>query len=148
MQMTKKKGLNKKGYTLIELMVVITIIAILAAAGTGIYKGYVEKAKAAVHYDTARQIKEALLICEVEYIAKGELDASIYWDDAFIKAPNHPDSILYPYVGENIKECNGYTLKLGKDTNGDYQISGFSYESEGYSVKWERDGDITVEKID
>lgn len=146
--MKKAKILNKKGYTLIEQMVVITIIAILAAASTGVYKGYVEKAKTAVHYDMARQIKEALLLCEVEYMAKGELDASLYWDDAFIKAPNHPDSILYPYVGEAMEECNGYALKLGKDDNGEYQISGFSYEAEGYEVKWVRDGEITVEKAE
>ena len=142
------KGLNKKGYTLMELMVVIMIMVILTATGTGIYRGYVDKAKAAVHYDTARQIKDALLICEVEYMAKGELDASVYWDDAFIKAPNHPDSILYPYVGESLEECEGYTLKLGKNESGDYQISGFCYESEGYMVEWERDGEITVEKIE
>ena len=144
----KGKGLNKKGYTLMELMVVIMIMVILTATGTGVYRGYVDKAKAAVHYDTARQIKDALLICEVEYMAKGELDASVYWDDAFIKAPNHPDSILYPYVGESMEECKGYTLKLGKNESGDYQISGFCYESEGYMVEWERDGEITVEKIE
>lgn len=147
--MTKKRRiLGKKGYTLVEIMVVITIMTILAAAGTGIYKGYVEKAKAAVMYDTARQIKEALLICELEYMAKEDMDASAYWSDAFLKAPNHPDSILYPYVGESIKECNGYTLKLGKDKNGQYRITGFSYESEGYTVIWTREDDITVEKIE
>ena len=38
---------NEKGNSLIELMVVIAIMAILAAAGSGIYRGYIDKAKAA-----------------------------------------------------------------------------------------------------
>lgn len=137
---------NKKGYTLVEMMAVITIMAILASAAAGVYKGYVEKAKTATLYDTARQIKEALLMCEVEYIAKGELNENIYWDEAFLKAPNHPDSILYPYVGEITEDCIGYTLKLGKDSDGEYQIKGFIYETDVYTVKWIRDEDITVTK--
>ena len=67
--MTKEKmkhGIGKKGYSLVELMVVITIMAILAAAGTGIYTGYIEKAKKASLLETAHQIKEALLVCETE----------------------------------------------------------------------------------
>lgn len=137
---------NKKGYTLIEMMAVITIMAILASAAAGVYKGYVEKAKTAALYDTGRQIKEALLICEVEYMAKGGLDESVYWDEAFLKAPNHPNSILYPYVGEATEDCTGYTLKLGKDSDGDYQIKGFIYETNDYTVRWVRDEEITVTK--
>lgn len=137
---------NKKGYTLVEMMAVITIMAILASAAAGVYKGYVEKAKTVALYDTARQIKEALLMCEVEYMAKGELNENLYWDEAFIKAPNHPDSILYPYVGEITADCTGYTLKLGKDNDGDYRIKGFIYETDTYTVKWVRDEDITITK--
>ena len=137
---------NKKGYTLVEMMAVITIMAILASAAAGVYNGYVEKAKTAALYDTARQIKEALLMCEVEYMAKGELNENLYWDEAFIKAPNHPDSILYPYVGEITADCTGYTLKLGKDNDGDYRSKGFIYETDTYTVKWVRDEDITITK--
>ena len=137
---------NKKGYTRDEMMAVITIMAILASAAAGVYKGYVEKAKTAALYDTARQIKEALLMCEVEYMAKGELNENLYWDEAFIKAPNHPDSILYPYVGEITADCTGYTLKLGKDNDGDHRIKGFIYETDTYTVKWVRDEDITITK--
>ena len=33
----------KKGFTLVELMVVIVIMAVLAAAATPVFAGYVEK---------------------------------------------------------------------------------------------------------
>ena len=39
----------KKGFTLVELMVVIVIMAVLAAAATPIFAGYVKKARAAEH---------------------------------------------------------------------------------------------------
>lgn len=142
----KKKKLGTKGYTLVELMVVVAIMAILAASATGIYTGYIEKAKTAALLSTGRQIKEALLICEAEYMAKSDSeDDSFYWNDGFLKAPNHPDSVLYPYVGELTKDCTGYTLKIGKDDGKEY-IKGFVYETDSYTVKWVRDGDITVEK--
>jgi len=142
----KKQLLNDKGYTLVELMVVIAIMAILATTGTGIYKGYIDKAKSAAMLNTGHQIKEALMICEAEYQASGNNGSAMYWSDDFLKAPNHEDSILYPYVGEVTKDCVDYSLKIGKDSNGDPQITGFTYETNEYVVKWKRGEEITVTK--
>lgn len=142
----KKGKLGNKGYSLVELMVVIAIMAILAATGSGIYKGYIEKAKSAALLNTGHQIKEALMICEAEYQASGNSGASLYWNDQFLKAPNHEDSILYPYVGEVTKDCVGYTLKIGKDKDGNQQIKGFVYETDEYTVRWTRGDEITVTK--
>ncbi len=145
--MTKeKKKLGKQGYSLVELMVVIVIMAILAAAGTGVYTGYIEKAKTAALYDKAHQIKEALLICEAEYMAMSDVDDMIFWNEEFLAKPNDPNSILYPYVGENTGDCTGYTLKTGKDSDGDPKITGFVYDTEDYKVIWKRDGDVTITK--
>lgn len=36
---------NRRGFTLVELMIVVVIMVILAAAATPIFKGYVERAK-------------------------------------------------------------------------------------------------------
>lgn len=138
---------NEKGNSLIELMVVIAIMAILAAAGSGIYRGYIDKAKAATMLNTGRQIKEALMLCEIEYVASGGNGSTMFWSDAFLKAPNHEDSILYPFVGEVTQDCVGYTLKTGKDSNGNPQIKGFTYETDEYVIKWKRGEEITVEKI-
>lgn len=142
----KRRKLGNKGYTLVELMVVIAIMAILAATGTGIYKGYIEKAKSAALLNTGHQIKEALLICEAEYAASGNSGTSLYWNDEFLKAPNHEDSILYPYVEEVTQDCTGYTLKIGKDSEGNQQIKGFIYETVEYEVRWIRGEEITVTK--
>lgn len=142
----KRRKLGNKGYSLVELMVVIAIMAILAATGTGIYKGYIEKAKSAALLNTGHQIKEALMICEAEYLASGNSGGSLYWNDEFLKAPNHEDSILYPYVGEVTKDCVDYSLKIGKDSNGNQQIKGFVYETDEYVVRWIRGEEITVTK--
>ena len=58
-QIRKKRSC--KGYTLVELMAVIAIRAALAAVSAGIYSGYVERAREAELYETAEQIKNALL---------------------------------------------------------------------------------------
>ena len=142
----KKHVGNEKGFSLIELMVVIAIMTILASTGSGIYKGYIDKAKTATMLNTGRQIKEALMICETEYVASGGNGSAMFWSDAFLKAPNHEDSILYPFVGEATQDCVAYTLKTGKDSNGNPQIKGFTYETDEYVIKWRRGEEITVEK--
>ena len=58
--MPKKKVIeNTKGYSLVELMVVIAIMAILAASSTAVYTGYIKKARSA----------EALAQCRAVYVA-------------------------------------------------------------------------------
>lgn len=47
---------KKKGFTLVELMVVITIMAILAAAATPVFSGYIRRAKAATYLTQCRSV--------------------------------------------------------------------------------------------
>ena len=55
----KKWLKNKKGYTLVELMVVVTIMAILAATSTPVFSGYIKKAKASNYLVNCRAVSMA-----------------------------------------------------------------------------------------
>jgi len=56
--------MRKKGFTLIELMVVIAIIAILAAIAVSGYKSYIRKAQAKELLTFARAcVQEAMAQC-------------------------------------------------------------------------------------
>lgn len=50
---------NKSGFTLMELMIVLVIIVILAAAGVPYYKDHLERQKAAVGVTTLRMIADS-----------------------------------------------------------------------------------------
>lgn len=50
------KANRKKGFTLVELMVVIAIMVILAATATPVFSGYIRRAKAAEYLTQCRAI--------------------------------------------------------------------------------------------
>lgn len=141
-----KKLKEKSAYTLAELLVVVAIISILTCIAVPAYVQYTEKAKQTVLLNTARQIKQALLICEIEYMTEGKLDESVYWKEEFLKSPNDPDSVLYPYVGSATGDCISYSVKWGEYDGEEYRIKGFRYETEDYIVQWNRGDEITITK--
>ena len=54
---------EQKGYTLVELMVVLTIIAILAGTSTPVFTGYVKKAKSSGYLAQCRTVYMAAESC-------------------------------------------------------------------------------------
>ncbi len=67
--------MRKKGFTLIELMVVIAIIAILAAVALTSYRSYMRKAKAKELVALARACaQEVIATCEIEGSGSVTLD--------------------------------------------------------------------------
>jgi len=76
--------MRKKGFTLIELMVVIAIIAILAAIALTSYRAYIRKAKAKELVTFARAcIQETIAQCmtDPDFDAVDQLDACQNPDD-------------------------------------------------------------------
>ena len=78
------KKMNKKGFTIVELVIVIAVIAILAAVMIPTFGGIIEKAnKSAVQQAAASLYKQAIALDLADGVQDGE-DASIAGDDKSI----------------------------------------------------------------
>lgn len=142
----KLKKLDRGGYSLVELMVVIVIMVILASVSIGVYSGYVKRAKSAVAYEKGHRIAEALKICEAEYDLSGDISISKLSEVSsnLMKKPNDPESILYPYVGEETDDCTDFTVSLKNLGNGKVEIQGFTYTADKYEITWTNDDGVEV----
>ena len=142
----KLKRMDRGGYSLVELMVVIVIMVILASVSIGVYNGYVERAKSAVAYDKGRRIAEALKICEAEYGLSGtfSMDHLSAVSGDLMKKPNDPDSILFEYVGEDTDDCTDFTVSLKKIDTKMVEIQGFTYTADTYEITWTEDDGVEV----
>lgn len=67
--------MNQQGFTLIELMIVIAIIAILSAIGLPAYQGYLQKAALTDMLQTAMPFKTAVELCAIEHGGSGNCSA-------------------------------------------------------------------------
>lgn len=74
-----KTKLNKKGFTLAELLVVVAILAILVAVSIPIFSGKLDKAKAATDEANVRAAKAAAV---TKYLQDEDTDGATYYYDA------------------------------------------------------------------
>ena len=84
---------DKKGFTLVEIIVVLVILAILAAIAVPSVLGYVEEAKKEKYIAEAKatviQVEEARLENEIDYTDKG--DSYHNMEDMYKKLRNKTD---------------------------------------------------------
>ena len=122
------KRFNKKGFTLVEIIVVLVILAILAAIAVPSVLWYVEEAKAIY---TVIQVEEARLENEIDYTDKG--DSYHNMEDMYTKLRNktadNPD-------GENIIAKKTGIKSMDFIYSGDSDDSGKDYV---YLLHWTSD---------
>lgn len=73
---------DQKGFTLVELIVVLVILAILAALLVPALLGYIDRAKEAKYFEEARSIYTALQVINDERYAKSSAGAAVAKDSA------------------------------------------------------------------
>lgn len=77
----KKLRKNDKGFTLVELIVVLVILALLAAILVPALLGYIDKAKKEKNYQAAQEVHTAVQALATESYGKGESTPTMTLDD-------------------------------------------------------------------
>lgn len=103
-----QKKSNKKGFTLVEIIVVLVILAILAAIAVPSVIGYVDEAK------ESRYIQEARSIYVVIQTEEAKCEA-LTTNQLTYNATTNPDGI-YAGSGTAITDSSNVLLKKIKDT--------------------------------
>ena len=98
----KRTKMNNKGFTLVELIVVLVILAILAAILVPTLMGYIDKARSEKDFGTAQAIRVATQSIVAEMYGKGEeINAT--------NVKNHAKDI-FGLIGAAKGEDGSYTL--------------------------------------
>lgn len=77
----KKLRKNDKGFTLVELIVVLVILALLAAILVPALLGYIDKAKKEKNYQAAQEVHTAVQALATESYGKGDSTPTMTLDD-------------------------------------------------------------------
>lgn len=101
------------GFTLIEMLIVVAIIAILVAVSIPMVSGALDKAKVATDQANERAAKAAAMIT---YMTAGTIGACYYDADAGTIVSGTPAASGAPKYGQCSQHKDGYiTLTIGTD---------------------------------
>ncbi|MDO4330954.1 MAG: type II secretion system protein [Lachnospiraceae bacterium] len=146
---TNPHGARNGGFTLVELIVVMAIMAVLAGITVPSYLGYIKKAKEQQNLVEARQLRIAVAAMMMEQSGSGEdvtendLYASIFWRT--LGDEENPLHGFYP------KEWDpeGTVTELSIDD--DFKLTAIAYEApDGSREAWyleDEGGSLHVEVV-
>ncbi len=119
------KKLNKKGFTLAELLIVVAIIAVLVAVSVPIFNSKLEKAREATDVANMRAAKAAAAALYLSDESKVSKDKPYYYDaDNGVLKDTNTDikgygqgtatkgGITYGAYYEDNKECKGQIIQV------------------------------------
>ena len=111
-----KKMKNKQGFTLMEMLIVVAIIAVLVAIAIPVYQGQVHKAKVAADMANVRAYYAEL---QADYLTTGEYLDIKYMDEPgfdWTQIPAHGNST-------NIKLQAGWYTVRKNAASGGYEVA-------------------------
>lgn len=109
-----QKGRNQKGFTLVELMVVVVIIGILAAIAVPVYNNVTDKANQTAHDANVRTLMGAAQM----YLAND-------WDGAEKNANAMKTALEYNYIdgGYPVNPTDSGAYEVSIDGSGNVSVS-------------------------
>jgi general secretion pathway protein G len=114
--MTRRKGTRQRGFTLIEIMVVVVIIGLLAAVVTQQLFGNLDRARVSKAKQDIRELETSLGIYKLDNFRVPSTEQGL---QALVTKPDDP-------AMTNWRE-GGYVMRLSKDPWG----NAYKYESPG-----------------
>ena len=132
--MKKTIKASKKGFTLVELIVVLVILAVLAAMLVPALVGYIDKAKAEKEYQTAATIYTAAQATVTEMYGRGAISESGSLTQSTTKDSVKWGSQVITLAGVGNGVVEEFSFKYNERfiiTSGSVKISGSEYTLTG-----------------
>ena len=115
-----KKMKNKQGFTLMEMLIVVAIIAVLVAIAIPVYQGQVHKAKVAADWANLRAYYAEL---QLDYLTRGAYNAEVPVVTPDPGQKQQSDFTTIPFLnGDEVKLQAGTYWALWSADDG-YQIA-------------------------
>ena len=137
-EMIKKlqKRSNKKGFTLVEIIVVLVILAILAAIAVPSVLGYVNDAKDSQYISEARSAYIVVQTEEAKYRAENDLDKTSTPDLSKATVNNATVNFYTANIYGTDGTINTLCDKIKNQTGLDVKSVTRRTAGDGYEIKW------------
>ena len=129
--MKKVTKSSKKGFTLVELIVVLVILAILAAMLVPALTGYIKRARQEKDYQMAATVLTAAQSAATFQYSKASASTSSFTITSTTSAGN--GTTVMSLIGD----ASGLVSNINFNANGDGVITDGSVKINGYTYTWE-----------
>lgn len=138
-----QKKSNKKGFTLVEIIVVLVILAILAAIAVPSVIGYVDEAKESRYIQEARSIYVVIQTEEAKAVALEDTNCkALYGDDA---TNGSIETAFYDQIKSTTSLKVKSIAKTGSDDTTKWVVEWKSDDGKGIKATIKKNKDITID---